>query len=120
MATCTKTVACAAPVNHHNADTRAAGHQLASSAHRPARPLATTTTHATTWWRSRANRAADQAGPKRSGLQVDDGAGERAGDAVDELDVADDHLPQLVHAVGLGLGDDVVGTGDVVGRDDAG
>src|SRR6478735_2888558 len=50
--------------------------------------------------------------------EVDDGARERAGDAVDHLDAAHDHLAQLVHRAGLGTGDDVVGTGDVFRGDD--
>ena len=51
--------------------------------------------------------------------EVDDGAGEGAGDALDHLHPAHDHLAELVHGAGLGAGDDVVGAGHVVGGDDA-
>ena len=53
-------------------------------------------------------------------LEVHDGAGERAGDAVDELDLRHDHAAELVDRVGLGSQDHVVGTGHVVGLDDPG
>ena len=51
--------------------------------------------------------------------EVHDGAGERAGDAVDHLHPAHDHLAELVDRRGLGAGDHVVGAGDVLGRHDA-
>ena len=49
----------------------------------------------------------------------DDGAGDGAGDALDLLDVADDHAAQVVHGGRFGAGDHVVGTGHALGHDDA-
>ena len=56
---------------------------------------------------------------QRPALEVDDRAGERAGDAVDHLDPADDHAAEVVDRGRLGLRDHVVGAGHVVGGDDA-
>ncbi len=53
-------------------------------------------------------------------FQVDDRAGEGAGDALDHLKSADDHPAEGIHRVGLGADDDVVRAGHVVGRDHAG
>ena len=47
---------------------------------------------------------------------MDDGARERAGDAVEVLHLRDDQLAQLVDVAGLGTHDDVVGAGDVLGE----
>ncbi len=65
-----------------------------------------------------ANSAA-RAEPREPRSTGDDGAGEGAGDAVDELDLGDDHAAELVDGVGLGPQDHVVGAGHVVGLDDA-
>ncbi len=48
-----------------------------------------------------------------------DGAGDGAGDALDLLDVSDDHAAQVVHGGCFGPGDHVVGTGHALGDDDA-
>ncbi|KAJ1684063.1 hypothetical protein LUZ63_020632 [Rhynchospora breviuscula] len=50
---------------------------------------------------------------------VDDGAGEGAGDPGHGLDPGDDHLAELVDVGRLRAHDDVVRTGDVLGEDDA-
>src|SRR3954454_17071014 len=47
--------------------------------------------------------------------EVDDGAGQRAGDPVDGLHPGHDETAQLVHGLGLGADDDVVGPGHVLG-----
>ena len=52
-------------------------------------------------------------------LQVDDGAGEGARDALDRLDPGHDQFPEVVDAVGLGADDHVVGTRHVLGLEDA-
>src|SRR5688572_7993107 len=56
----------------------------------------------------------------RSASEVDDRAGQRAGDAVDRLDAGNDEPAELVDALGLGPDDDVVGTGDILGLNHAG
>src|SRR6266545_270365 len=48
-------------------------------------------------------------------LQVDDRAGEGAGDALDRLDPGDDELAELVDVACLGTGDHVVRAGDALG-----
>ena len=58
--------------------------------------------------------AADYVG----GSEVDDGAGQGAGDPVRELHSGDHHLAQVVDTVGLDLNDHVLGAGDVGGGDD--
>src|SRR4029077_13028710 len=63
--------------------------------------------------------AASASGSSRR-LQVHDGAGEGAGDAVDLLDRRHHELTELVERVARGLHDDVVGTGHVVGGHHAG
>ena len=60
---------------------------------------------------------AGRAGPRN--LEVDDRAGQRAGDALHHLDPGDDHLAELIDAVGLGVDDHVVGAGHIVGALDA-
>jgi hypothetical protein len=50
---------------------------------------------------------------------VDDGTGEGAGDPLDPLDAGDDELAELVHALGLGADDHVVGARDVLGVGDS-
>ena len=50
---------------------------------------------------------------------MDDGAGQRAGDAVEVLHLGDDQLAELVDVAGLGADDHVVGAGDVLGESDA-
>ena len=50
---------------------------------------------------------------------VDDGAGQGAGDAVEGLHLGDDQLAELVDVAGLGAHDHVVGAGDVLGEGDA-
>src|SRR5690606_3499756 len=55
----------------------------------------------------------------RARSEVDDGAGQRPRDALDQLHPADDHLAEVVDRLRLGLGHHVVGAGDVVGGDDA-
>lgn len=45
--------------------------------------------------------------------EVDDRAGQRADDPIDELERRDHHLPQGVHGLGFDLGDDVVWSGGV-------
>ena len=50
---------------------------------------------------------------------VDDGARERARDAVEALHLGDDQLAELVDVAGLGADDDVVGARDVLGKGDA-
>jgi hypothetical protein len=52
------------------------------------------------------------------GSEVDDGAGQGAGDPLRELDSGDHHPAQVVDAGGLGLDDHVVGPGDVQGGHD--
>src|SRR6266487_4460375 len=51
--------------------------------------------------------------------EVDDRAGEGAGDAVDGLDPGDHQLAEVVDVAGLGPHDHVVGPGDVLGLLDA-
>ena len=53
-------------------------------------------------------------------LEVHHRAGERARDALDRLDLRDDHLPELVETGGFRLDDHVVRAGDVVRRQDSG
>src|SRR5215213_4228149 len=50
-----------------------------------------------------------------SASEVDDGTGQRAGDAVDRLHAGDDQAAELVDRLGLGADDHVVGAGDVLG-----
>jgi class 3 adenylate cyclase len=52
------------------------------------------------------------------GSEVDDGAGQGAGDPVRELQSGDHHLAQVVDGFGLDLDDHVIGAGDVGGGDD--
>ena len=59
-----------------------------------------------------ASWAAEQRSPT---LQVDDGAGEGARDALDRLDPRHDQSPEVVDAVGLGADDHVVRTRHVLG-----
>src|SRR6516225_7699886 len=54
--------------------------------------------------------------PCRRGSELDDRAGDGAGDAFDLLDVAHDHAPEVVHGRRLRLDDHVVGTGHRLGR----
>ena len=75
--------------------------------------------------RQRPEDAADGSGERhramhRRGLEVDDRTGQGAGDALHLLDLGDHHAAELVDGVGLGPHDHVVGTGDVLGLQDAG
>src|SRR6476646_8419739 len=69
---------------------------------------------------ARAPRAADGQGRGRRWVpaksDVDDGAGQRAGDAVEVLHLGDHQLAELVDVAGLGPHDHVVGAGDVLGE----
>src|SRR3954452_13704002 len=52
-------------------------------------------------------------------LEVHDGAGQRARDALDDLNPGDHQPTELVHGLGLGADDHVVGAGHVLGAGDA-
>lgn len=52
-------------------------------------------------------------------LEVNDGAGQGAGDSLDGLDLGDDELAQVIHVGSACADDHVVGTGDILRRIDA-
>ena len=87
----------------------------AATAPRRAAPATTRASAASSATTSRAGARRTSA----AGSDVDDGAGQRAGDAVDGLDPGDDQLAELVDVAGLGADDHVVRAGDVLGQGDA-
>src|SRR5680860_1402799 len=60
--------------------------------------------------------AVDTSGAATNRSDVYDGAGQRAGDAVEGLHPGHDELPELVDVARLGASDHVVGPGDVLGQ----